>query len=77
LKNFKLTIAYDGTNYFGWQIQPNHTTVQGLIKEKLEIFLQEEIKLIGASRTDAGVHAKSQVANFLTNKKISQNEIFN
>ncbi len=70
MPNVKLTIEYDGTNYYGWQIQPNLITIQGLIKEKLELIFQESIILYGASRTDAKVHAKGQVANFFINKEI-------
>jgi tRNA pseudouridine38-40 synthase len=65
LKNFKLIIQYDGTDYAGWQIQNNALTVQQVIKEKLQVILRtDEINLIGAGRTDAGVHALGQVANF-------------
>ncbi|MFQ5867693.1 MAG: tRNA pseudouridine synthase A, partial [bacterium] len=62
----KLTIEYDGTDYFGWQIQRRKPTVQGEITKVLERILEEEITLIGAARTDSGVHALSQVANFKT-----------
>ncbi len=75
MKNIKLTIAYDGTNYHGWQIQPDKTTVQEVIKNTLTLILQENINLIGASRTDAKVHAKCQVANFFTEKKITSCDI--
>jgi len=66
MRNIKLTIQYDGTNYYGWQIQPDKRTIQGEIRKYLELFLREKIRLIGASRTDKGVHAKHQVANFKT-----------
>ncbi len=75
MRNIKLEIQYDGTNFYGWQIQPNKRTVQGDIKKALELFLQEDIKLIGASRTDKGVHARHQVANFKTNSELSTEEI--
>ncbi len=65
-RNIKLTIEYLGTNYYGWQVLPGKPTVQGVLKEKLEALLRHEVKLIGASRTDAGVHALGQVANFYT-----------
>ncbi len=74
-KNIKLSIEYDGTNYHGWQIQPNRITIQGLLKDTLETILQEKIKLIGASRTDAGVHAKGQIANFHTFSSIELDKI--
>ncbi len=75
MRNIKLEIQYDGTNYYGWQIQPDKRTIQGEIKAKLELFLREKIKLIGASRTDKGVHAKHQVANFKTGSDFSPEEI--
>ncbi|MFA3782771.1 tRNA pseudouridine(38-40) synthase TruA [Melioribacteraceae bacterium 4301-Me] len=62
--NYKLTIQYDGTNYAGWQIQKNAISVQQKISEAIEIITKEKINLIGAGRTDAGVHALGQVANF-------------
>lgn len=70
LKNIKLTIEYDGTNYHGWQVQPNAITVQQIVKEAIEKLTKEDINLIGASRTDEGVHAYGQVANFFTNSTI-------
>lgn len=63
-KRFKLTIAYDGTNYCGWQIQPNGITVEEVINKKLSRLLKEDIAVIGASRTDSGVHALGNVAVF-------------
>ena len=62
--NIKLTIAYDGTNYSGWQRLPDKKTVQGEIEKALSRIADKEILISGASRTDAGVHAKGQVANF-------------
>lgn len=64
MRNLKLTIEYEGTNYHGWQFQPNSTTIQGVIQEKILTITGEKIKLIGAGRTDAGVHATGQVASF-------------
>lgn len=66
-RNIKLTIAYDGTNYHGWQKQPNVRTIQGTIESALLKILKHPIKLTGASRTDVGVHALNQVANFYSN----------
>ncbi|MBQ7676971.1 MAG: tRNA pseudouridine(38-40) synthase TruA [Lachnospiraceae bacterium] len=60
----KLTIAYDGTNYCGWQVQPNGTSIQELIDLELSKLFKGKIKTVGASRTDAGVHAKGNVATF-------------
>lgn len=62
--NILLEIEYDGNNYSGWQYQPNKSTVQGEIEQALKKIHQKKIKVIGASRTDAGVSALSQIANF-------------
>lgn len=62
--NYKLTIAYDGTHYCGWQIQPNGVTIQQTIQEKISVILRCPVVLIGSGRTDAGVHARGQVAHF-------------
>lgn len=62
--NYKLTIAYDGTAYSGWQVQPNGISIQELIQEKASIILREKTIVIGSGRTDAGVHAMGQVAHF-------------
>jgi len=76
MRNIKLTIEYDGTDYFGWQIQKRKPTVQGEIKKVLERILKEKIRLIGAARTDSGVHALGQVANFETrNEKLSSESL--
>ena len=68
--NYKMKIQYDGTNYSGWQIQENAKTVQQVLKDTIERIAQEEVKLIGSGRTDAGVHALGQVANFLMSKNL-------
>ena len=65
-RNFKITIAYDGTDLKGWQFQPNVRTVQGDIeKELLKLFKGQKVTLIGSGRTDSGVHAYGQVANVI------------
>ena len=64
MRNIKLVIEYDGTNYQGWQKQPKLLTISGILEEKLSKLISEKIKLIGASRTDSGVHSFAQVANF-------------
>lgn len=70
-KNIKLTIAYEGTNYAGWQRQKNKKTIQGLIEDTIRNLTREqELKLYAAGRTDAGVHALGQVANFKTRSAI-------
>lgn len=66
MKRVKLTVAYDGTNYCGWQVQPNGITVQEVLNRHLSELTGEEIETIGASRTDAGVHALGNVAVFDT-----------
>ncbi|MCL2791549.1 MAG: tRNA pseudouridine(38-40) synthase TruA [Spirochaetaceae bacterium] len=66
VRNIKLVIAYNGKKYAGWQIQDNDTTIQGLIEEALKKIHKYEIRIVGAGRTDSGVHAIGQVANFNT-----------
>lgn len=70
MKRVKLEVAYDGTNYHGWQIQPNEVSIEQIINEKLSELTGEDIKVIGASRTDAGVHAMGNVAVFDTESRI-------
>jgi tRNA pseudouridine38-40 synthase len=65
-RNIRLKIAYDGTDYVGWQIQPNGVTVQEVLQNALRKLTGEEAKVIAAGRTDSGVHALGQVANFRT-----------
>ncbi|MCM8792253.1 MAG: tRNA pseudouridine(38-40) synthase TruA [Candidatus Omnitrophica bacterium] len=72
LRNIKLTIEYNGTHYHGWQTQlPKLRTIQRTIEDKLKKILNEKIALIGSGRTDAGVHALAQIANFKTASSIS------
>lgn len=70
MNNFKLIIQYDGANYSGWQIQANAVSVQQKISEALGILLKEKVNLIGSGRTDTGVHAIAQAANFRYNGEI-------
>lgn len=70
MNNYKLVLQYDGTDYAGWQIQSNAVSVQSRITDAIEIILKEKINLIGAGRTDAGVHALGQTANFRTETDI-------
>ncbi len=74
--NYKLVISYIGTRYYGWQRQPNHISVQQVLEEALEVLFKEKIRLIGSGRTDAGVHALGQVANFKTNTYRKPQEIY-
>ena len=75
MKRVKLTVAYDGTNYCGWQIQPNGVTIESELNKHLSELLGEEIRVIGASRTDAGVHARGNVAVFDTASRIPAEKI--
>lgn len=75
MKRVLLVVAYDGTNYNGWQIQPNGNTIEGQLNKHLSELLQEEIQVIGASRTDAGVHAKCNMAVFDTNVRMPADKI--
>ncbi|MGB6606447.1 MAG: tRNA pseudouridine(38-40) synthase TruA [Atribacterota bacterium] len=68
--NIKLTIEYEGTKYYGWQRQKDLLSIQGILEEKISQITQEKIILNGSGRTDAGVHALGQVANFNTNSSI-------
>lgn len=70
MRNIVVTIAYDGTNYHGWQCQPNAITVQEVFTKAVERILDHPVKIYSGGRTDAGVHAMGQVANFHTEKKI-------
>ncbi len=74
MRHFKLTIAYDGTDFHGWQMQANKPTIQGEIVSVLQRLTQEKIILHGAGRTDAGVHALGQVASFRTRSGLSAQE---
>ena len=70
MRRIMLTVAFDGTNYSGWQIQPNKETIEGVLNRELSRLLNEEIKVVGASRTDSGVHAEGAVCVFDTESKI-------
>jgi len=70
MKRIKLVVAYDGTDYCGWQVQPELPTIEGELNKALSQLTKETITVIGASRTDAGVHAKGNVAVFDTESTI-------
>ena len=70
MRRILLTVAYDGTRYSGWQIQPDKETIEGILDRELSKLLNEDIRVIGASRTDAGVHAEGAIAVFDTESMI-------
>lgn len=70
MRQVRLVIEYDGTSLSGWQRQANGATVQGHLEDALATLLQHDVKITGASRTDAGVHARGQVASFRTDRAI-------
>jgi len=77
-RNIRLIIEYDGTNYCGWQVQsrnPSKKSIQEVIERVLSKILREKIKLIASGRTDAGVHARAQVANFKTSSQLPIDKI--
>lgn len=70
MRNIKLTIEYDGKEFNGWQKQPNKLNIQGTIEQAIKSITNEDVELNASGRTDAGVHALGQVANFKTNSQI-------
>ncbi len=70
MRTIKLSIAYDGTEFAGWQKQPGKRTIEGLLEPSLEKILREKVELAVAGRTDAGVHALGQVASFYTHSRL-------
>ena len=76
-KNFKLTIEYDGTDFHGWQRQKSDRSIQGEIEAALQEMTGEKINLIGSGRTDAGVHALGQVANFTCSTRLDSDAFQN
>ena len=75
MRNLKLTLAYDGTEFSGWQIQPEIPTVQGTLKTALEKLFNHPVNVTGSGRTDAGVHARGQVANVETMRSIDTDAV--
>src|SRR5437588_12783308 len=68
MRNLKLTLAYDGTDFHGWQVQPNLRTVQGELQQAFQKLFNQDVNITGSGRTDAGVHAHRQVANIQTTR---------
>ena len=75
MKRIKMTVAYDGTNYCGWQIQPNGITIEQVLNDALTELLGEKIEVSGASRTDSGVHSKGNICVFDTNTRMPGEKI--
>lgn len=75
MRRYFLYVQYDGTNYHGWQVQPNATSVQEEIENALSIIFQEKMAIVGAGRTDTGVHANCLVAHFDYKKEISLRDV--
>ena len=74
--NYQILIEYDGLNFVGWQFQKNGISIQETIEKKLKKILKKNIRIIGAGRTDKGVHALGQCANFFVDKKIVNKKKF-
>jgi tRNA pseudouridine38-40 synthase len=77
MNTYKMILCYDGTDFSGWQIQPNGITIQQLLEERLLILLKEPTTVVGAGRTDAGVHALGQTAHFQTSSPIDCQKMVN
>ena len=75
MKNLKLTIAYDGSRYYGWERQPGRDTIQGKLESVLSRMVDSDVNVIGAGRTDAGVHARAMVANCYLETEMQPDEI--
>jgi tRNA pseudouridine38-40 synthase len=75
--NFKLLIQYDGTDFHGWQIQENSRTIQGELERVIGMLEDDEVKVSGSGRTDAGVHAEGQVANVYLRRSFSPDKLRN
>src|SRR5581483_1678131 len=75
MQNYKLTIAYDGTDYHGWQMQANARTIQGELTRVLTLLDHRKVTLHGAGRTDAGVHAEAQVASVFLEREFAPDQL--
>src|SRR5438034_6488058 len=75
MRRFRVTLAYDGTDFVGWQRQASGTSIQGLLEEALRAFDDRDVAVVGAGRTDAGVHALGQAAAFSLDRAIDADTI--
>ena len=75
MPTFKITLAYDGTDYVGWQLQANGVSIQGLLEDALRALDQRDVRVTGAGRTDAGVHALGQVASFTIQRALTADAV--
>jgi tRNA pseudouridine38-40 synthase len=76
MQNYKIVLSYDGTGFFGWQRQSEKRTIQGELEAALARLAGKKVKVFGAGRTDAGVHALAQVANFKASLRLDDSELF-
>ena len=76
MRNFKMTVEYDGSAYCGWQRQKNGTSIQQMLEEAIKLITGQKVAVIGSGRTDAGVHALNQVGSFRCSTKLPVNKIF-
>jgi len=76
MRNFKMTVEYDGSAYCGWQRQENGKSIQQLLEEAIKLITGQKVSVIGSGRTDAGVHALNQVGSFKCSSKLPVNKIF-
>ena len=72
MKKYKIIVSYDGTDYYGWQMQPDQPSIQQTLQDTFAAIFDRKISILGASRTDAGVHALGQVATFKTDVTVSE-----
>lgn len=77
MPNYKISIQYDGTDYFGWQSQPNGNTIQDVLVKAIQKISQQDVNLIGSGRTDSGVHSLGQIANFRLNEIVDERKFQN
>jgi tRNA pseudouridine38-40 synthase len=75
MQNYLMVLSYDGTDFHGWQRQPKKRTIQGTLEDTLAKIAQKKVTIIGAGRTDAGVHAQGQVANFKAVLRLNEDEL--